>query len=64
MSFRRFLYLVANDGFDVDRGYSLHRIDTSRFFFRWSTEGTPAPLDSSGGAGAADPSAEDGGNDI
>ncbi|RLM60243.1 hypothetical protein C2845_PM14G01710 [Panicum miliaceum] len=63
MSFRRFLYLVANDGCAVHRGYSLHRIDTSRFFFRWSTEGIRAPLDSSGGAGAAaDPSAvEDGG---
>jgi hypothetical protein len=39
MNFRRFLYMVENDG--VDRSYSLRRIDTSRFFFRASTEGTP-----------------------
>ncbi|CAL4996576.1 unnamed protein product [Urochloa decumbens] len=61
MSLRRFLYLVANDCGDCS--YSLRRIDTSRFFFGGSTEGTPTPLDSSGGAGAADPSAiEDGGH--
>ncbi|XP_062192476.1 uncharacterized protein LOC133895969 [Phragmites australis] len=63
MSFRRFLYLVADDY--VDRSYSLRRIDMSRLFFRPSTVGdqpSPTPLDSSGGAGAADPSAtEDGG---
>uniref|UniRef100_K4AJK3 Uncharacterized protein n=1 Tax=Setaria italica TaxID=4555 RepID=K4AJK3_SETIT len=59
MSFRRFLYLVAKDC--ADRSYSLRRIDTSRFFFRGPTEGTPTPLDG-GCAGAADPSAvEDGG---
>jgi hypothetical protein len=59
MSLRRFLYLVANDC--GERYYSLRRIDTSRFFFRESTEGIPTPLDS-GGAGAADPSAiKDGG---
>ncbi|KAK3120895.1 hypothetical protein QOZ80_8BG0643220 [Eleusine coracana subsp. coracana] len=60
MSLRRFLYMVADDW--VDRSYSLRRIDTSRFFFfrHGSTEGeqpAPTPLDSSGGAGAIDPSA-------
>jgi len=51
--------MVADDG--VDRSYSLRRIDTSLFFFRTSTEGTPTHLDSDG-AGAALPSAmQDGG---
>ncbi|KAF8703226.1 hypothetical protein HU200_032016 [Digitaria exilis] len=53
MSLRRFLYLVADDC--VERCYSLRRIDMSRFFFKAPSEGTPTPLDSSGGAGAADP---------
>jgi hypothetical protein len=62
MSFRRFLYLAADDC--PNRSYSLRRIDVSRLFFRTPTEGTPAPLDYRGGAGAAaaDPSeVEDGG---
>ncbi|KAF8703227.1 hypothetical protein HU200_032017 [Digitaria exilis] len=53
MSLRRFLYLVADDS--VERSYSLRRIDMSRFFFKAPSEGTPTPLDSSGGAGATDP---------
>ncbi|CAO2200121.1 unnamed protein product [Urochloa humidicola] len=61
MSFRRFLYLVADDC--VDLSYSLRRIDMSRFFFRAPSEGAPTPLDSSGGAGATDPLAmEDSGS--
>ncbi|CAO2210254.1 unnamed protein product [Urochloa humidicola] len=58
MSFRRFL----------DRGYSLRRIDTSRFFFSQhhpptaEDNGQLTPLDSAGGGGGAtDPSAVDGG---
>ncbi|CAO2169851.1 unnamed protein product [Urochloa humidicola] len=54
MCFRRFLYLVADDC--IERTYSLRRIDMSRFF-RPLWEGAPTPLDSSGGAGATDPSA-------
>ncbi|WVZ95327.1 hypothetical protein U9M48_041109 [Paspalum notatum var. saurae] len=43
--------------------YSLRRIDMSRFFFLSSSEGEPAPLDRTGGAGATDPSAlEDAGS--
>ncbi|CAO2186752.1 unnamed protein product [Urochloa humidicola] len=67
MSFRRFLYLAADDW--IDRGHSLRRLDTSRFFFpRRSPSSppterraptpptqTPTPLDGSGGAGATDP---------
>ncbi|XP_066326354.1 uncharacterized protein [Miscanthus floridulus] len=62
MSFRRFLYMMW-DVEAIDGSCSLRRIDTSRLFFRTSTEGTPAPLDSGGiGAGATDPSAaHDGG---
>nr|CAB3487155.1 unnamed protein product [Digitaria exilis]CAB3503010.1 unnamed protein product [Digitaria exilis] len=61
MSLRRFLYLVADDC--VERGYSLRRIDMSRFFFKTPSEGTPTPLDSSGEAGATDPLAtEDSGS--
>ncbi|CAL4996569.1 unnamed protein product [Urochloa decumbens] len=64
MSFRRFLYLVSKDSAAADRGYSLRRIDTSRFFFSPRTpptpEGTPptTPLDSTG---ATDPSTVDDG---
>ncbi|CAO2186747.1 unnamed protein product [Urochloa humidicola] len=61
MSLRRFLYVVADDC--VERSYSLRRIDMSRFFFQAPSEGTPTPLDSSGGAGATDPLAiEDSGS--
>jgi hypothetical protein len=57
MSFRRFLYLAADDC--LNRSYSLRRIDVSRLFFRTPTEGTPAPLDGVGAAAAS--AVEDGG---
>ncbi|CAL5009749.1 unnamed protein product [Urochloa decumbens] len=65
MSYRRFLYLVADEC--ADHKFSLRCIDTSRFFFffvprpppeLWAPPPTPTPLDSRGGAAAAtDPSA-------
>ncbi|CAO2205634.1 unnamed protein product [Urochloa humidicola] len=68
MSFRRFLYLVSKDSAAADRGYSLRRIDTSRFFLSRRTpptaeDGEPTPLDSAG-AGGADPSTVDGGGGL
>ncbi|TVU43535.1 hypothetical protein EJB05_10014, partial [Eragrostis curvula] len=64
MSFRRFLYLAADDC--AERTHSLRRIDMSRLFFRPSTsseteQAQPTPLDASGGAGADLPAIKDGG---
>ncbi|KAL6659512.1 hypothetical protein ACP70R_003552 [Stipagrostis hirtigluma subsp. patula] len=57
MSFRRFLYLVADDG--VDASYSLRRIDVSRFFHRPPSECEPlcaaAPAAIADAGGLPDP---------